>query len=227
VHPSIVDIVGSIPGDHVQVATMRELHYPVKYKGFPSLISILGYNFSSIRLVLRGHCSSYTQGSSGLWLAFHLQLGYFLAAYLTILLLYHYYTFYVAGELEGAPGHSYCVWKHFSQANLCPICLLLLKLRKLMYKIIHSTTIILPVWRQVLRQLNLDERIMPCDVTTQWNSTFDMLDFAIVYRATIDKLTGDWSMELCDFELQNLDWEIAKQLRDTLLVFKDATLFFS
>jgi hypothetical protein len=112
-------------------------------------------------------------------------------------------------------------------ADLRPIRLLLLKLRKLAFKIIHSTTIILPVWCQILKQLNLDNRIMPRDVTTRWNSTFDMLNFALKYRAAIDKLTGDRTMELRTFELHDSDWEIATQLRDTLLIFKDATLFFS
>jgi hypothetical protein len=113
------------------------------------------------------------------------------------------------------------------QADLRPIRLLLVKLRKLAYKIIHSTTLILPVWRQILKDLNLDDCIMPRDVTTRWNSTFDMLNFAIKYRAAIDKITGDRTMELRRFELYDLDWEIAKQLHDTLLIFKDATLFFS
>lgn len=113
------------------------------------------------------------------------------------------------------------------QADLRPIRLLLVKLRKLAYKIIHSTTIILPVWHQILKQLKLSDRIMPRDVTNRWNSTFDMLDFAIDYRKAVDKLTGDRTTQLRDFELGDSDWEIAKQLRETLLIFKDATDFFS
>ena len=30
---------------------------------------------------------------------------------------------------------------------------------------------------------------MPHDVSTRWNSTFDMLDFAINYRKAIDAMT--------------------------------------
>jgi hypothetical protein len=68
---------------------------------------------------------------------------------------------------------------------------------------------------------------MPHDVSTRWNSTFNMLNFAIEYQATIDKITGDRTTELCDFELNNTDWKIAQQLCNTLKMFKDATLFFS
>jgi hypothetical protein len=106
------------------------------------------------------------------------------------------------------------------QADLRPIRLLLVKLTKLAYKIIHSTTLILPVWRQILKDLNLDDQIMPHDVTRRWNSTFDMLNFSIKYRAAIDKITGDQTMELRHFKLYDSDWEIAKQLHDMLLIFK-------
>jgi hypothetical protein len=57
---------------------------------------------------------------------------------------------------------------------------------------------------------------MPRDVTTRWNSTFDMLDFAINYRAAIDKVTADRKTDLRKFELNDAEWELAKQLRDTL-----------
>ena len=102
-------------------------------------------------------------------------------------------------------------------AELCPIWLLLVKVRalpvmimkyshllqlqKLAFNVIYSTTIILPVWHAILEQLNLPDQIMPCDVSTRWNSTFDMLN--------------------------NTDWKISQQLRDTLKIFKDTTLFFS
>jgi hypothetical protein len=64
----------------VQAAAVRELHYPVKYtRGMgsfrlhisPSFLYLVTFS-TSIRLVLRGHCSSYMQGSGGLWLASHL-----------------------------------------------------------------------------------------------------------------------------------------------------------
>jgi hypothetical protein len=57
---------------------------------------------------------------------------------------------------------------------------------------------------------------MPRDVATRWNSTFDMLNFAIDYRKAIDVISGDRDMELRQFELAEFEWKIATQLRDVL-----------
>ncbi|KAG1857366.1 ribonuclease H-like domain-containing protein, partial [Suillus subalutaceus] len=100
-------------------------------------------------------------------------------------------------------------------------------LQKLAFKIIHSTTLFLPAWKVILDELQLPVRIMPRDVSTRWNSTFDMLDFAIEYCQALDDFTGDRKFGLRKFELSESEWGIAQQLRDTLLILKDATTFFS
>jgi hypothetical protein len=87
--------------------------------------------------------------------------------------------------------------------------------------------------------------MMPRDVATRWNSTFDMLDFAVEHIKAINTITGDRNMKIRKYELSESDWVIARQLRDVLKVcnllylmlylltlqicqlFKDATLFFS
>jgi hypothetical protein len=84
---------------------------------------------------------------------------------------------------------------------------------------------------------------MPRDVRTRWNSTYDMLEFAVEHREAIDSITGNQKMKLRQYELTEEDWTIATKLRDVLKVcstvgfivytdtvvqiFKDATLFFS
>jgi hypothetical protein len=84
-------------------------------------------------------------------------------------------------------------------------------------------------------------RMMPRDVTTRWNSTYDMLVFALKYRSAIDEISGD--REMRKYELEKDEWDLVRQLCDVLEVslslvfsflsiifpqlFKDATLFFS
>ncbi|EJD32857.1 hypothetical protein AURDEDRAFT_49515, partial [Auricularia subglabra TFB-10046 SS5] len=79
-----------------------------------------------------------------------------------------------------------------SQAIL-PVRLALVKLRKLAFKLVNSSTKLLPLWKDIVKELKRSERIMPRDVKNRWNSTFDMLDFALDYRPAIDKITGNRS----------------------------------
>lgn len=69
--------------------------------------------------------------------------------------------------------------------------------------------------------------MMPRDVSTRWNSTFDMLNFALEYRPALDVITSDRDLNLRQFELSKTEWTNAEHLRDVLKVFKDATMFFS
>ena len=92
------------------------------------------------------------------------------------------------------------------------------QLRKTAFAIKDSTTILLPHWFTTLEELVLNQRMMPRDVTTRWNSTFDMLDFAVGYREALDSMTGNQRMKLRQYELTEEDWEITTQLRDVLKV---------
>jgi hypothetical protein len=91
-------------------------------------------------------------------------------------------------------------------------------MRKVAFAMKNSTTIILPQWFSILNDLGLAERMMPRDVATRWNSTFDMLDFAIEHIAAINTITGDRDMKLRQYELSEDDWKLARQLRDILKV---------
>ena len=86
------------------------------------------------------------------------------------------------------------------------------------YAIKDSTTIILPQWFTTLKELMLHQWMMPRNITTCWNSTYDMLEFAIEYREALKSITGNQRMKLRQYELTEEDWEIATQLHDVLKV---------
>lgn len=92
------------------------------------------------------------------------------------------------------------------------------QLRKLAYAMKNSTTIILPKWFSILEDLKLIKHMMPRDVATRWNSTFDMLDFAIQYQATLQAITCNLDLDLRQYELDRDEWKNACQLRDILKV---------
>ncbi|KAF8161867.1 hypothetical protein BJ912DRAFT_865291 [Pholiota molesta] len=110
-------------------------------------------------------------------------------------------------------------------ATVTPVRLVLIKLRKFAFTVIHSSTKLLPEWEELVATLDLADRIMPRDVTTRWNSTYDMLVFAYEYRKAIDTLTSHRSLRA--YELSDDDWEIVEQLigvlRKTLNRYYDMT----
>lgn len=59
---------------------------------------------------------------------------------------------------------------------------------------------------------------MPRDVSTRWNSTYDMLTFALEYRKGLDMMTDQWKLGLGEYELTPHEWMLVKQLRDVLKV---------
>ena len=59
---------------------------------------------------------------------------------------------------------------------------------------------------------------MPRNVTTCWNSTYNMLDFAIEYRRAINAMMNDWNNDLWSFKLDGNEWKMVGQLCDVLEV---------
>ncbi|KIK32214.1 hypothetical protein CY34DRAFT_102008, partial [Suillus luteus UH-Slu-Lm8-n1] len=97
-------------------------------------------------------------------------------------------------------------------------------LHKLAYKLIHSTTLLLPVWHNILQDQCMSVTNMPRDVSTRWNLTYDMLWYTLAHQDAINIVTQRQDLGLRKFELADNEWEITWQLCDIL---KDATLFFS
>jgi len=59
---------------------------------------------------------------------------------------------------------------------------------------------------------------MPRDASTWWNSTYDMLEFAIKYHPAIDAMTAIHELDLHKYELESAEWGIARELHDVLKV---------
>jgi hypothetical protein len=59
---------------------------------------------------------------------------------------------------------------------------------------------------------------MPHDVMTHWNSTYDMLNFALEYWNAINILMADQQNDLQAYELNDSEWIIMSQLSNVLKV---------
>jgi hypothetical protein len=60
--------------------------------------------------------------------------------------------------------------------------------------------------------------MMPRDVSTRWNSTYDMILFATEYHAALDFMTADRDMNLRKYELSKKEWGMATELCEVLQV---------
>lgn len=89
----------------------------------------------------------------------------------------------------------------------------------------NSTTILLPKWYQTLTAHGLPHRIIPRDVATCWNSTFDVLDFAVKYCLAIDTMTAARDLGLRNYELDQAEWKIAEDLGEVLKVSRYLMVF--
>ncbi len=91
-------------------------------------------------------------------------------------------------------------------------------MRKLAFKVVNSSTILLPAWYDLCRQLKMSEKLIPRDVPTRWNSTYNMAVTTVEYQDVYKRITADSELGLRVFELNRREWTILKQLRDVLKV---------
>lgn len=83
---------------------------------------------------------------------------------------------------------------------------------------IHLTTLVLPAWRDILNNLRMKITCMLRDIATQWNSLFDLLEYALKHRKAIDLVTQRRELGMRDFELSDNEWELVEQLHSVLKV---------
>ena len=57
------------------------------------------------------------------------------------------------------------------------------------------------------------EILIPHDVKTWWNSTYDMLNIALEYHKVIDEIMANKALKMRQYELDDEGWDIIKDLR--------------
>jgi len=100
-----------------------------------------------------------------------------------------------------------------------------MKLWKIAFALKNLTTILLPEWFRMLSTHHLLPCMMPWDVPTCWNSTYNMLKFAIWYCVAIDAMTAVCDFNLWKYKLICLEWDTAMELQVILKVGSLSLLF--
>ncbi|KAF5355384.1 hypothetical protein D9757_014613 [Collybiopsis confluens] len=104
-----------------------------------------------------------------------------------------------------------------------PIRSALYKCRKIAFKIINSSTLLLPRWRALLPNI----LTLPRDVSTRWTSTYDMLNVFHSLRPQVTQFVDSNSNGLAEFQVNEHEWESIDGLTAALKLLKDATTWFS
>jgi hypothetical protein len=94
----------------------------------------------------------------------------------------------------------------------------IMKIHKLSFAIVHSTTITLPAWHAACITHGQYVHLIPHHVKTRWNSTYNMLIVTFDYHLIIDNMTGNKTLNLCQYELDDGDWEVIKNLLRVLKI---------
>ncbi|KAJ3819173.1 hypothetical protein F5880DRAFT_1490136, partial [Lentinula raphanica] len=96
--------------------------------------------------------------------------------------------------------------------------------RQISFKIIYSTTDLLPKWREHIGKTKFKGQVLPRDVATRWNSTYDMLAAFLEMKEPVTAFLDRSSHKLTDYVLDDEEWEAVEGL---VSILKDATTFFS
>ena len=77
---------------------------------------------------------------------------------------------------------------------------------------------LLPAWYTILKELDLPPKLILRDISTQWNSSCDLMGFAVEYHEAMDRIAGDQKFDLRNYEMSEDEWEIADNLHSALQV---------
>jgi hypothetical protein len=100
-----------------------------------------------------------------------------------------------------------------------------MQLRKIAFKVKNSPTITAPAWKKACKESKLSYASIPRDQPTRWNSTYQLLSFAIKYKAAFTVLLDRASLKLPS--IAEDEWEGAEQLCSLLEVFSFLLRIFS
>jgi len=98
------------------------------------------------------------------------------------------------------------------------ICIPGHQLCALVNKIRHSSTILLPAYKQACAEARISYRKIRLNCNSRWSSTYNMLRLALTYRTVLDDMTGNRTLRLRALELDNEDWLILDELAHVLKV---------
>ncbi|KAM5539814.1 hypothetical protein V8D89_006627 [Ganoderma adspersum] len=114
------------------------------------------------------------------------------------------------------------------EKKVWPVKMAMVKICKFSFKIINLSTKLLPTWHTITADLKLPNYLLPRDVRTHWNLTYNMILESIVFCLVINKMTDEEKEHsLGAFRLKKKEWKLLEQLCEVLKVFKHTIKFFS
>ena len=109
--------------------------------------------------------------------------------------------------------------------TLSLLILSLIWVQKLVFVVIHSTTITHPAWFHICCEQYLKEQLIPHDAMTCWNSAYNMLKYVLAYQLAIDKITTNECLKLRRYELDNDNWAIVEDLVSSFKVHRSHSIY--
>ncbi|KAJ4497318.1 hypothetical protein C8R41DRAFT_894690 [Lentinula lateritia] len=104
------------------------------------------------------------------------------------------------------------------------------KVSGLARRVNDSSSVLKPEFERLVAstpELRTDKTALSRRVPTRWNSEYSCLCDHILLRKPVEQLTGQSQLKLSAYRLNALQWPLAKELRNLLKIFLDATNAFS